>query len=48
MTDTCIQCNENSVTITELYCFSCYIDKEAEAMINSELVNQLFMTKEAN
>ena len=49
MTDhTCIQCNENSVSITELYCFRCYLDREVEAMIEYDYINQLFLTKEAN
>lgn len=46
--DTCIGCNENAVSVTELYCLNCYLDREAEAMINSELIDQLFLTKEAN
>jgi len=46
--DTCIQCNENSVSITELYCFRCYLDREVEAMIEYDYINQLFLTKEAN
>ena len=48
MNYTCIQCNENKVTITELYCFICYLDKETEAMIDSDLIDQLFATSEAN
>jgi hypothetical protein len=47
MTDTCLQCNENAVDITELYCYSCYLDREAEAMIEYSYINQLFLTKEA-
>jgi hypothetical protein len=45
--DTCIQCNENSVGITELYCFRCYLDREVEAMIEYDYINQLFTTTEA-
>jgi hypothetical protein len=45
---TCIQCNENAVTVTELYCLNCYIDLNAEAMIEYDLIDQLFVTKEAN
>jgi hypothetical protein len=45
---TCIQCNENSVDITALYCFRCYLDREVEAMIEYDYINQLFLTKEAN
>ena len=45
---TCMQCNENKVTVTELYCFTCYLDREAEAMIDSDLIDQLFVTSEAN
>jgi hypothetical protein len=48
MTDTCMNCNENEVGATELYCFHCSLDQLAEAMINSELIDQLFLTKEAN
>lgn len=47
MTDTCIGCNENAVSITELYCFRCYLDKEVEAMIGYEYIDQLFLTAEA-
>lgn len=45
---TCIQCNENEVTVTELYCMNCYLDKEIESLIESEHINQLFTVKEAN
>jgi hypothetical protein len=45
--DTCIQCNENSVSITELYCFRCYLDREVEAMIEYDYIAQLFTTTEA-
>lgn len=45
---TCIGCNENQVTVTELYCLNCYLDNYAEAMIDSDLINQLFTVKEAN
>ena len=45
---TCISCNENAVTLTELYCFRCYLDQEIEAMIEYDLLDQLFLTKEAN
>jgi hypothetical protein len=51
MTDelfTCISCNENAVTLTELYCFHCYVEKEVEAMIEYDILDQLFLTKEAN
>ena len=48
MTDTCMKCNENSVDITELYCQHCSLDQLAEAMINSDYLNELFLTKEAN
>jgi hypothetical protein len=48
MTDyTCIHCNENAVDVTELYCFRCYLDREVEAMIEYDLVDQLFLTAEA-
>ena len=44
----CMQCNENAVDVTELYCFNCYLDREAEAMIDYANINQLFLTKESN
>ena len=48
MTDnTCIQCNENAVSVTALYCYPCYLDREAESMIDYANINQLFLTKEA-
>jgi hypothetical protein len=47
-THVCMQCNENSVDVTELYCFRCYLDREVEAMIEYDYINQLFLTKEAN
>lgn len=47
MTYTCMQCNENAVDVTELYCFRCYLDREVEAMIGYEYTNQLFATTEA-
>jgi len=48
MTELCMNCNENAVDTTELYCFHCSLDQLAEAMINSELIDQLFVTREAN
>lgn len=45
---TCSQCNENSVDLTELYCFTCYLDREAESMIDYANINNLFTTMEAN
>ena len=47
MTDVCLQCNENSVDVTELYCFRCYLDREVEAMIEYAYIDQLFTTTEA-
>lgn len=48
MTDyTCIACNENAVSVTELYCMRCYLDREVEAMIEYDLIDQLFATAEA-
>ena len=44
---TCMQCNENAVDVTELYCFRCYLDREVEAMIEYELIDQLFISAEA-
>lgn len=48
MTELCMKCNENSVDITELYCPHCSLDLLAESMINSEYIDQLWLTKEAN
>jgi hypothetical protein len=45
---TCMQCNENAVDVTELYCFRCYLDREVEAMIDYGYIDQLFLTKESN
>ena len=47
MNDVCMQCNENAVDVTELYCFRCYLDREVEAMIEYEYINSLFTTTEA-
>jgi hypothetical protein len=47
MTDTCLQCNENAVSVTELYCYSCYLDREVEGMIEYAYIDQLFLTKES-
>lgn len=44
---TCMKCNENIVEITELYCGHCSLDLLAEAMINSELIDSLWLTAEA-
>lgn len=44
---TCIQCNENIVDVTELYCFHCYVEREVEAILEYELVDGLF-GKESN
>jgi len=48
MTDVCLECNENPVDVTELYCFRCYLDREVEAMIEYDLIDQLWTTQEAN
>ena len=48
MLDTCLQCKENAVEEIELYCSHCSLDMLAEAMLNSDLINQLFTVKEAN
>jgi hypothetical protein len=48
MEDTCIGCNENAVSITELYCLDCYLDHYAESLAVAEEINQLFTVKEAN
>jgi hypothetical protein len=44
MTDTCIRCNENAVSITELYCLNCYIANNAEADYTD--IDLLWATKE--
>jgi len=46
MDNTCLECNENEITMLELYCFRCYLDREVEAMLDYELIDQLFITKE--
>ena len=46
--DTCIACNENAVSVTELYCLNCYLDREAESLIDYANTHQLFLTQEAN
>jgi hypothetical protein len=48
MTDVCLDCNENSVDVTELYCFRCYLDREVEDMLEYDYLDQLFLTKESN
>lgn len=47
MDNTCIECNENAITMMELYCFRCYLDREVEAMIDYAYIDQLFVTGEA-
>ena len=42
--DVCIGCNENAVSITELYCLNCYLAKNAE--IDYTQIDQLWLTKE--
>lgn len=46
MLDTCISCNENKVTMTELYCLNCYLAKNAE--IDYTKIDMLWLTQEAN
>ena len=48
MTDLCMKCNENAIDKLEIYCQHCSLDQLAEAMINSEYLDQLFLTQEAN
>jgi hypothetical protein len=47
MDNTCIVCNENAITMTDLYCFRCFLDREVEAMIDYGYIDQLFVTGEA-
>lgn len=42
--DTCIGCNENAVSMTELYCFTCYLANNAE--IDYTQIDLLWITKE--
>jgi len=44
MKDTCIACNENAVSVTELYCFNCYLDNNAETYYTQ--IDHLWITKE--
>ena len=44
MTETCIACNENAVSITELYCLNCYLANNAE--IDYTQIDHLWLTKE--
>ena len=45
MTDICIGCNENMVDIRELYCFNCYVERNAE--IDYTQIDLLWVTQEA-
>lgn len=40
----CIGCNENAVSVTELYCFGCYLANNAE--IDYTNIDLLWTTKE--
>jgi len=42
----CIGCNENAVTMTEIYCTNCYLEKNSE--IDYDSLDLLWTTKEAN
>jgi hypothetical protein len=42
--DICIGCNENAVSITELYCLNCYLANNAEVEYTS--IDLLWTTKE--
>ena len=44
MKDTCIGCNENAVSVTELYCYNCYLANNAE--IDYTQIDLLWTTKE--
>ncbi len=46
MLDTCMRCNENAVSMTELYCLNCWVDLNSE--IDYTQLEQLFITQEAN
>ena len=45
LTDTCSGCNENAVSWNEIYCYTCYLAKNAE--IDYAYIDQLFITQEA-
>jgi hypothetical protein len=42
--DTCIGCNENRVSMTELYCLTCYLARNEE--IDYTQIDLLWTTKE--
>jgi hypothetical protein len=42
--DICIGCNENAVSMTELYCFNCYLANNAEIQYTE--IDLLWRTKE--
>jgi hypothetical protein len=44
----CMKCNENEVEVTELYCGHCSLELLAESMVDFDLIDQLFLVKEAN
>lgn len=44
MTDTCIGCNENAVSMTALYCLNCYLANNAE--LDYTEIDRLWLTKE--
>jgi hypothetical protein len=44
MTDICIGCNENEVSVTELYCLNCYVERNSE--VDYTQIDLLFVTKE--
>ena len=46
MLDTCINCNENKVTMLALYCLNCYLAKNAE--VDYTEIDKLWLTAEAN
>lgn len=42
--DICIGCNENAVSVTELYCFNCYLENNSEVQYTN--IDHLWTTKE--
>lgn len=45
MEDVCMRCNENKVTMLELYCLNCYVELNSE--IDYDKLDMLWLTQEA-
>ena len=46
MLDVCMRCNENKVTMLELYCLNCYVALNSE--IDYDSLDKLWLSVEAN